>query len=348
MPLDNGEVIRRLILNALDFLRKAISGFTTEPKYSVINFYAAVELVLKARLLEEHWTLVVAKQTTRRQFEDGDFISVTFEDGVKRLRDVVGASLSDDAFRSFDAIRKHRNKMVHFFHSGAFSPAELQGIAAEQLRAWYYLNQLLTVAWRRIFEPYGAEIEAIEKSLRGHRDYLQVKFTDLAGQLKELRGDGKIIARCKTCEFESATVEELSQDLFQSKCLVCGARHRWVVVACPACEAKVEFEGDGEPFKCPKCDETEEPQELAEQLNEEFHKPDEASLALTPANCSECEGYHTVIEHSGRYLCVNCLDVNDELQQCEWCSEYSTGDMADSYLTGCGICEGHAGWHRDD
>lgn len=348
MPRDNTEIIRGLISNGLDFLQKAIAGFSTEPKHSVINFYAAVELMIKARLMTEHWTLVVAKQTSRRQFEEGDFISVGFEDAVKRLRDIVNIALSEQAYRSFDSIRKHRNKMVHFFHPGAFSKQEIESIAAEQLRAWHYLNQLLTTSWKGVFTAYAAEIAAIERSLRSHREYLRAKFIDLGPELKRLRAEGDTIAICKTCTFDAAVIEEPADGLFRTKCVLCGARHDWLAVECPECAAKTDFAGDGEPFICSSCELTIELNELVGLLNEEFHKPDEASLALTPANCGECDTYQSVIERDGQYLCLNCLDLSEQLAQCEWCSEYGTGDMSESYLTGCGFCEGSSGWHKDD
>lgn len=51
----------KLVENAFDFLDKAGREFENEPKYSVIHFYAALELFLKARLLHEHWTLILTK-----------------------------------------------------------------------------------------------------------------------------------------------------------------------------------------------------------------------------------------------------------------------------------------------
>ena len=350
MSLKNTDIARRLILNALDFLRQAIADFSTKPKYSVINFCSAVELVLKARLLEEHWSLVVAKQTTRKQFEDGDFMSVTFEDSVKKLGDIVGVTLSTEALKSFDSIRKHRNKMVHFFHSGTLSSQEIEVIAAEQLRAWYYLNQLLTIVLRSTFEKYDKEIKEVERALYGHREYLNAKFIDLSNEFSKRRNRGEVIQSCKTCRFNSSIVDEVLENIFQSKCLVCHARHRWMVISCEICKHKTDFESDGESFVCKnqECKETEDLEELVDRLNEEYHKPDEACLAMTPANCGECEGYHVVIEYSGKYVCLNCLDISDELKSCEWCHEFSSGDMEDSYMMGCTLCEGNIGWHKDD
>ena len=55
------DLFDRLVDNALDFLNRSIADFEKSPKYSVIHFYTAVELFVKARLMAEHWSLVVAK-----------------------------------------------------------------------------------------------------------------------------------------------------------------------------------------------------------------------------------------------------------------------------------------------
>ena len=50
MNIDSsGQRFRSLVENALDFLNKAIGELKDGPKYSVIHFYAAVELFHGAR-----------------------------------------------------------------------------------------------------------------------------------------------------------------------------------------------------------------------------------------------------------------------------------------------------------
>lgn len=95
---------QQLTENAFDFLRKALAELTTDHKHSVINFYSAVELLLKARLLREHWTLVLARETGKANFEAGDFQSVTFEMACTRLDQVVGSPLPAQAKAAFDAV----------------------------------------------------------------------------------------------------------------------------------------------------------------------------------------------------------------------------------------------------
>jgi hypothetical protein len=43
--------------SAFDFLESSVDEIKTHPKYSVIHFATAVELLLKARLIHEHWSL---------------------------------------------------------------------------------------------------------------------------------------------------------------------------------------------------------------------------------------------------------------------------------------------------
>ena len=55
------ELFDSLVENAIDFLQMSVQELEKRPKYSVIHFAMSVELFLKARLLREHWSLVVSK-----------------------------------------------------------------------------------------------------------------------------------------------------------------------------------------------------------------------------------------------------------------------------------------------
>jgi hypothetical protein len=134
--MTQAELLSRLIKNAIDFLSSAIEEFQTKPKYSIIHFYTAVELFLKARLLHEHWSLIVLKDPDLTKFESGNFISLSFEVACERLRRVAQSPVPETAQKNFDTIRKHRNKMVHFFHQADQNAGpDIEAVAREQLRA---------------------------------------------------------------------------------------------------------------------------------------------------------------------------------------------------------------------
>jgi hypothetical protein len=90
--MDQHDIFDSLTRNAFDFLERGIAEFDKAPKYSVTHFCAAVEMLLKARLMKEHWSLIVSKpdQANLAKFMAGDFISVTLEDARARVRDVAG------------------------------------------------------------------------------------------------------------------------------------------------------------------------------------------------------------------------------------------------------------------
>lgn len=343
------ELFQRLVSNALDFVSRAIDEFQSQPKYSIIDFYTAVELFLKARLLHEHWSQVVSKDPDRQRFESGDFHSVTFQEACTRLNRVVQSPVPDRAIQAFESVRRHRNKMVHFFHEADTSPGSIQKIATEQLTAWHYLNRLLTVQWRHVFEDYSEALARIEKKLAGHRDYLRTKFHDIKAEIEAHAKKGAVFSHCLSCGFEAAEVTEVLENLSDHECWVCRSKLRLLEYECPECELRTPLTEAIE-FACPNCDHEQDEAAIIESLNQEVCNPGDGDYALTPANCAECDGMHTVVAYDGHYLCVRCFDVSDSLEQCEWCSEHSNGELSDSFLLGCSACEGQSGWHsgRDD
>lgn len=120
------DIIKRLVENALDFLHRAIDDLEGHPKHSVIGFYTGVELFLKARLLAEHWSLVVSprKDPDFEAFLKGNFVSVSLEEAASRLEKAVRSGLSPGELQTFKRVGQHRNKMVHFFSRGCIGGAK--------------------------------------------------------------------------------------------------------------------------------------------------------------------------------------------------------------------------------
>lgn len=346
------DIFDSLTRNAFDFLERGIAEFDKSPKYSVIHFCAAVEMLLKARLMKEHWSLIVAKpdQANLARFMAGDFTSVTLEEARARIRDIVGEDIGGDAYASFRALANHRNKMVHFFHNGLESDEKAKAqIVAEHCRSWFHLHCLLS-RWNGYFHDFGSEIAHADRAMKGHRKYLAAKFKALKPELDAARRAGDTPKACSACGFEAAIPDALDDQIASLRCLVCDHVETQVEIDCPHC---------GEPFvianegyaTCEHCEKHIEPEHLVDALTDDV----EAHIAIKdgddswgPANCGTCEGCHTVVERGGHYFCANCFDISDGIEQCGWCNEYSTGDMEHSYWSGCNQCDGKAGWEKDD
>ncbi|MNS00317.1 hypothetical protein D3C72_315660 [compost metagenome] len=158
---------KMLLNNAVGFLNRAIRDAGNRPNALAIGVYTAIELVLKARLAHEHWSLMVTKSPNRTKFEAGDFVSVSFDDACIRLRDIVQEPLPDETREAFDDLRKIRNRLVHFSPpEEAFYGLEAASITTATrmaaLKAWYLLVKLMKEDWKQTFEPYALEVEAIE------------------------------------------------------------------------------------------------------------------------------------------------------------------------------------------
>ena len=137
-----------IVGNAIDFFDTSIKDFEKRPKYSVINFCSGLELILKACLLLEHWSLILKSpdKADLIKFQSGDFVSVTIGEIIDRLIKICNETFTPDETKCFGRLRDHRNKMVHFCHDAYSKKPDgklLEEIAAEQCMAWCYLHRRL-------------------------------------------------------------------------------------------------------------------------------------------------------------------------------------------------------------
>jgi len=70
------ELFDALVRNALGFVNTSIDHLQQQPKNAIVDLYTAIELFLKARLMKEHWTLMLAKPETGdlQNLAVGDFL----------------------------------------------------------------------------------------------------------------------------------------------------------------------------------------------------------------------------------------------------------------------------------
>jgi hypothetical protein len=354
MPKD--AMFKCVVENAIDFLKKSITELDEYPKYSMINFHASVEIFIKARLMAEHWTLVVSKrqEPNWNKFVSGDFQSVTLADAASRLSNIIQSGLSKSELDIFQEVTNHRNKMVHFYHeahSDKKNQQMKQDVVRTQLKAWYILHRLITERWKDTFLPWTNEIGNIDKELRKYHDFLAVIFENFKNNIEVLKKQGYMFASCPSCRFEAQKHDNEKGTIYYSECLVCGLQEKNLQIECPDCKITVVFADEGR-GDCSKCGRSFTPDDLSAMLIDEggaYEAAKEGDPTAYAANCGDCEGYHTVIlTENEEYICVNCLNTFDSLNYCEWCNEANTGDMESSYWAGCSVCEGKSGWDSDE
>src|SRR5436309_7283505 len=235
-------VFRSLVSNAGDFLQQSLVHLEENPKLSLIHFCTAIELFLKARLMLEHWSLIFDKPSDAElsKFTSGDFTSVNFNAALLRLNNIAQADIPQQAAQCFRSLQNHRNRLVHFSHPAYSSPASREAqeaVLAEQLRAWYYLHQLLQLRWYSEFSGVMPLISNLNQMMHRRAGFLKIKFDELANHIEKLRREGALFASCPACGFESSGHLLQLGPLQVSRCLVCSHEVKAVAAHCPACHA---------------------------------------------------------------------------------------------------------------
>ncbi len=356
------EIFNQLVLNAIDFLEHSVSEIEKNPKYSIINFCTAVELFLKSRLMLEHWSLVFddPKQAHWNKFLQGDFKSVTIENAIKRLKAIADLKFDKDEEECFTTIRNHRNRLVHFFnktYSSESNAKELETVASQECKGWFYLSQLLREKWKDDFLEYVDDIDKLDKLMLNVRRYLQAKFNVLLPEIEIKKKQGISFSSCASCGFDSsenkviAEISQFSDYLLSPDCLVCNFEAgKELIVSCPNCEngqIKVQELGKGE---CESCEYSINLDYLLDKYAESKHI-EKGLFENNRAYCNSCEHFKqpTVVPFENIWLCLSCLKSYDynQVGNCEFCGEFVSGNLDDSFLSGCLMCEGVAGYHRD-
>ncbi|WP_373964350.1 hsdR [Kosakonia sacchari] len=342
-----------LINNGMAFLEKAISEVKTAPKFSVVSFWTAVEIMLKVPLAQEHWTLVCSGRNIRRKaYLTGDFQSITFQESCEKLRDVLEKPVPQSTLTAFDIVRKHRNRVVHFFHD-AYTTEDMNKLLTEQANAWFALNRLMRDDWKDLFEGALGNTLAMNETrlLTQNQFYAAQKFQQIKADLKAYKLSGNHVSKCHVCKQKAVIWEKVAEhenrELFSGECRVCTlSAGKKMHFSCPECDAPELLTADGDiNFQCSHCGYSETRYNLLDTSSCSF---DEIASSPVPAGCCECDSYHTVCEFGDGYLCSTCLTYFDVLDQCGHCSYYSSEVREFSAFGGCGFCDGHRESWDDD
>ncbi len=341
------------VLNAIDFLKTSLDELESRPKYSIINFYSAIELFFKARLFKEHWSLVVGKpeKANLTSFNNGEFKSVSLVEANQRLINVCNDGVSKTELDHFISLREHRNKLVHFYNEkyARKTKKDIYEIISEQCKAWYYLHNLLTVKWKDVFKDFKKDINKLNKKMLSNRKFLRAKFDTIKPQLNRIEAKGIGIQKCFACGFVSSEETEIHAPLYTTKCHVCAAHQRYLLVPCSNddCGSNI-FVYDLAEGDCDACGQHIDIDYLIGQYGQHISPRDSMCGPPAEAYCNECDFIPASViplgEDETEWLCLNCLEIHNPPGECEFCNEYVTGDLESSYAFGCIHCGGAFTW----
>lgn len=194
----------KVVENALDFVVQAAKDLWDENlieeqqlKYSTIHLFEGIELLLKARLMLEHWSLILIKldEYKKDSFEQGNFHSVGYEKARSRLSSVCRVELDEPAHKAFDELRKLRNKYVHFV-----CPEQRTYVMATQLKAWHYALHLLGQGLLPLSAEHKTMLEKAKKEMMLSKDFLDTRFQEIQPDLLKAKQNGLKVVTCPSCE----------------------------------------------------------------------------------------------------------------------------------------------------
>ncbi len=351
------KIIGQLLQDSIDFFNIAIDWFDEKPKHSVVFFSSALELILKARLMHEHWSLVMdlpsKKDPSIETFKKGDFKSLGLNRLVERIKSIIeNETFSQNEISCFKSISKFRNKAIHF--TGDYRSKEtLEKIAIEQSKGWYFIRKKLK-KWKKFLPHYEEQpFREIDIKMKKYNIYTETIFSEIELDLKQLESQGIIFRNCRICQKRSSEISIREKFIHYANCKVCHFNEYFLSINClqEECEGRLEiFNGEEseDDFKiyCSLCSKSPTYEEIVEFLNKNVN------FAISPKDmlcepdvvCDFCwSDCDTVIKHEYFFICTSCFFITDEQEMCEWCNlcHIGGGPLEASGLFGCSHCDGN-------
>ncbi|MCX4458514.1 hypothetical protein OOK58_42130 [Streptomyces sp. NBC_01728] len=223
-------------------------------KYAVLHLQAAAEVLLKARLLREHWSLVFKDlgKATREKFEKGDFESCTTGDAVKRLRNIAGVTIHPKESDALDALAKDRNALQHFGLTHNAGAVEARAGEVLDFLMRFLEDELLPLLDGPEHKSALLAMVPVMEGVRNISSYVDLRLDRLRGELK---GRESRTIRCPNCEQMTLVAAPgggachfcgeswPSDELLASDYLGGPAQLEALARACPQCDAHTLVQG---------------------------------------------------------------------------------------------------------
>lgn len=374
--IDSDVIFDSIVDNAVEFISRASKNLKEgDLKYAVLNFYSGAELLIKSRLVKEHWSLMLKspEKASLDKLKTGDIQTVGLVDGVKRIQELTGISISKSALHSFQELRNHRNRLAHFHHpeiakipEGSISKPGLRFLYKDKSKniefvkelpeaithifvAWYHLHALLTNNWKSHYGTASHKLRLIDYSMKSLTPYLKQKFDSIKLDLDSLKESGSEIVICSNCNFDAA-IEDPSTfgtPLRVFKCKLCDMTDSWFEIKCQESDCDgIHAVYSGSCEECDTCKVEIDLAKVIEILTPNIHPGDIDSVESY--FCRECESFELgdtsvyQVPDIDNYMCLLCNTVFEveDLNQCEFCNHPIAGSDDETFLFGCGVCEG--------
>jgi ribosomal protein S27E len=314
--LENGLDFILMAVNSLSIINEA--GIDDEAKkrlikYSLLHLSSGIELVLKHKLLQEHWTYVFAdmNKAKKEALPSGDFKSADSETIIERLKNLCDIELTQEEIKNLHNLRNRRNKAEHF------------NLNEHILSIESSIHKSISVLIRVIVEHYNLNEFTDEES----ELFSQIKT--LLRQSQQHYNDAKTIAQ-----------KELEQTGMEN-----------CVIKCPNCEEIFLLRDNG--VMCVFCGYEATAEEAAQDyitniLGISEYETIKEGGEFPQYECPECDNDSLVYDAKNkRVICFSC-NYEDAMSNITFCSD--CGDLFVDTEDGICICYSCSDlrFHKDD
>jgi hypothetical protein len=187
-------------------------------KYAVLHLQAATEVLLKARLLSEHWSLVFKDpgQASERRFREGDFETCGTDETVRRLRNIAGVSVSEADQRALKALAKDRNALQHYGLSLSAPAVEARAGRVLDFLVRFLDEELWPGLAPGEEHEIGTDLDRVRQGVLGIDAFVLQRTKRVYGELTE-SGQANRAVHCPECYVAALVIEPGS-----NRCHFCG------------------------------------------------------------------------------------------------------------------------------
>ncbi|MFJ8394132.1 hypothetical protein [Streptomyces sp. NPDC094144] len=266
-PSPRPDVFYTPVSNGMDYLVSVLKHLTegeTPPsardlKYTVLHLQAATEVLLKARLAREHFSLIFVDplKATHDALQKGDFKSCSTMEAFDRLRNIASLPLEGEDRNRIKELSDHRNALQHYgLKHNAY---------AIESRAARVLDFLITFIHRHLIpglKPAEAmsverDMDTFRMKLKGIETLVKQRMNDLRSELAKV---ADVTVKCPDCE-QWAMVADGKEE--GPTCLFChqvwpedpesaAANYAWIILGLDD-HSVIQDGGDPPVADCPDC-----------------------------------------------------------------------------------------------
>jgi len=213
-----------LLDNGLDFILQALKHVWKKEqhiedrnvwKYSVLNFFAGVELIFKEKLKQEHWSLIFddVSHASELKLSQGDFVSVNHSELMRRLKGICDVTINDEPLND---LRKLRNRFEHFEVNVSVSECKETIAKALQVVIEFWGIHILPICDNGQNEKF----QTIKSIVASFDTYVEITLEKHAKIITNVLDNGAgVLIPCNNCGNKSFLV--FREDGKECKCFVC-------------------------------------------------------------------------------------------------------------------------------